>query len=130
MTPAVEPLPLRLPRDVLVLQPMHGHLDLEPVLLTPGLRCALGSAEGCAVRLTKSDLVRARHCVIEVVGRQTMLTEWTADSTWLNERLVTEPCELRPADRLSIGPFDSQACALIPLDLVPLCGRAKLVMGL
>ena len=104
--PAIEPLSLRLPKDLLVLQPMQGHLDLEPVLLVPGLRCAIGSAEGCAVRLTKSDLVQPEHCVIEVVRRQTMLTEWAAESTWLNDRLVIEPRELIPGDRVSLGPFD------------------------
>ncbi len=106
MLPAIEPLSLRLPKDLLVLQPMQGHLDLEPVLLVPGLRCAIGSAEGCAVRLTKSDLVQPEHCVIEVVRRQTMLTEWAAESTWLNDRLVIEPRELIPGDRVSLGPFD------------------------
>lgn len=106
MLPAIEPLSLRLPKDLLVLQPMQGHLDLEPVLLVPGLRCSIGSAEGCAVRLTKSELVQPEHCVIEVVRRQTLLTEWTAESTWLNDRLVTEPRELVPGDRVSLGPFD------------------------
>ncbi len=106
MLPAIEPLSLRLPKDLLVLQPMQGHLDLEPVLLVPGLRCAIGSAEGCAVRLTKSDLVQPEHCVIEVVRRQTMLTEWASESTWLNDRLVIEPRELIPGDRVSLGPFD------------------------
>lgn len=106
MTPAIEPLTLRLPKDLLVLQPMQGHLDLEPVLLVPGLRCAIGSAEGCAVRLTQSDLVQPEHCVIEVIGRQTMLTEWVPETTWLNDRLVREPRELIPGDRVSLGPFD------------------------
>lgn len=106
MTPATEPLSLRLPRDLLVLQPMQGHLDLEPVLLAPGLRCVIGAAESCAVRLTKSALVQPEHCVVEVIGRQTMLTEWEAESTWLNDRLVTEPTELVPGDRISVGPFD------------------------
>ena len=104
--PTIEPLSLRLPKDLLVLQPMQGHLDLEPVLLVPGLRCAIGSAEGCAVRLTKSDLVQPEHCVIEIVRRKTMLTEWAAETTWLNDRLVIEPRELIPGDRVSLGPFD------------------------
>ena len=104
--PAIEPLSLRLPKDLLVLQPMQRHLDLEPVLLVPGLRCAIGSAEGCAVRLTKTDLLEPEHCVIEVVRRQTLLTEWTSETTWLNDRLVTEPRELVPGDRVSLGPFD------------------------
>ena len=106
MESAVEPLSLKLPKDLLVLQPMQGHLDLEPVLLVPGLRCVIGSAEGCAVRLTKSDLVQPEHCVIEVVRRQTLLTEWTAGTTWLNDRLVIESRELVPGDRVSLGPFD------------------------
>ncbi len=106
MQPVIEPLSLRLPKDLLVLQPMQGHLDLEPMLLVPGLRCSIGSAEGCAVRLTKSELVQPEHCVIEVVRRQTLLTVWTAESTWLNDRLVTEPRELVPGDRVSLGPFD------------------------
>lgn len=106
MTPAIEPVPLRLPRDLLVLQPMQGHLDLEPVLLMPGLRCAIGSAESCAVRLTKSDIVQPEHCVLEVDGRQVTLTEWTLETTWLNDRLVVEPCDLVAGDRVSLGPFD------------------------
>lgn len=106
MTPAAEPLSLRLPRDLLVLQPMQGHLDVEPVLLAPGLRCVIGSAEGCAVRLTKSALVRPEHCVVEVIGRQTLLTEWEPEATWLNDRLVNEPTELVPGDRIAVGPFD------------------------
>ncbi len=85
---------------------MQGHLDLEPVLLVPGLRCSIGSAEGCAVRLTKSELVHPEHCVIEVTGRQTKLTAWISETTWLNDRLVTEPRELVPGDRVSLGPFD------------------------
>lgn len=85
---------------------MQGHLDLEPVLLVPGLRCSIGSAEGCAVRLTKSELVQPEHCVIEVSGRQTKLTAWISETTWLNDRLVTEPRELIPGDRVSLGPFD------------------------
>lgn len=85
---------------------MQGHLDLEPILLVPGRRCVIGSAEGCSMRLTKSNLVQPEHCVIEVVRRQTMLTEWTPETTWLNDRLVTEPRELIPGDRVSLGPFD------------------------
>jgi peptidoglycan hydrolase CwlO-like protein len=108
VTPAVEPLSLRLPRDLLVLQPLQGHLDVEPVLLAPGLRCVIGSAEGCAVRLTKSTLVRPEHCTIEVSGRQTLLTKWASETTWLNDRLVAEPCELVSGDRIAIGPFDFQ----------------------
>lgn len=106
MTPAAEPLSLRLPRDLLVLQPMQGHLDVEPVLLAPGLRCVIGSAEGCAVRLTKSALVHPEHCVVEVIGRKTLLTEWESGATWLNDRLVSEPSELVPGDRIAVGPFD------------------------
>lgn len=108
---AVEPLSLRLPRDLLVLQPLQGHLDVEPVLLAPGLRCVIGSAEGCAVRLTKSTLVRPEHCTIEVSGRQTLLTKWVPETTWLNDRLVAEPSELVPGDRIAIGPFDFQVRA-------------------
>lgn len=106
MALAAEPLSLRLPRDLLVLQPMQGHLDLEPVLLAPGLRCTIGSAESCAVRLTKSALVQPEHCCIEVDARQTRLTEWVPESTWLNDRLVYEPRELVSGDRISIGPFE------------------------
>lgn len=106
MTPAAEPLSLRLPQDLLVLQPMQGHLDVEPVLLAPGLRCVIGSAEGCAVRLTKSTLVQPEHCVVEVIGRKTLLTEWESAATWLNDRLVSESCELVPGDRIAVGPFD------------------------
>ncbi len=106
VTPAVEPLSLRLPRDLLVLQPMQGHLDLEAVLLAPGLRCVIGSAESCAVRLAKSALVQPKHCTVEVVGRQTMLTDWMPEVTWLNDRLITECCELVSGDRISVGPFD------------------------
>ncbi len=85
---------------------MQGHLDVEPVLLAPGLRCVIGSAEGCAVRLTKSVLVRPEHCVVEVIGRKTLLTEWEPGATWLNDRLVSEPCEMVPGDRIAVGPFD------------------------
>lgn len=106
MTPATEPLSLRLPRDLLVLQPMQGHLGVEPVLLAPGLRCVIGAAEGCAVRLTKSALVRPEHCAVEVVGRKTLLTEWEPGATWLNDRLVSEPSELVSGDRIAVGPFD------------------------
>lgn len=106
MTPAIEPLSLRLPRDLLVLQPMQGHLDVEPVLLAPGLRCVIGSAEHCAVRLMKSSLVQPEHCVVEVIGRKTQLTEWEPGATWLNDRLISEPRELVPGDRIAVGPFD------------------------
>lgn len=106
VTPAVEPLSLRLPRDLLVLQPMQGHLDVEPVLLAPGLRCVIGSAEGCAIRLTKSALVQPEHCVVEVIGRQTLLTKWIPETTWLNDRLLSEPRELVAGDRIAVGPFD------------------------
>ena len=85
---------------------MQGHLDVEPVLLAPGLRCVIGSAEGCAVRLAKSALVRPEHCVVEVIGRKTLLTEWEPGATWLNDRLVSEPCEMVPGDRIAVGPFD------------------------
>ncbi len=108
LTAAIEPLSLRLPRDLLVLQPLQGHLDVEPVLLAPGLRCVIGSAEGCAVRLTKSTLVRPEHCSILVSGRQTFLTDWVPETTWLNDRLVKEPSELVPGDRIAVGPFDFQ----------------------
>lgn len=108
MTPVAEPLSLRLPRELLVLQSMQRHLDLEPVLLAPGLRCVIGSAESCAVRLAKSALVQPEHCVVEIIGRQTLLTEWMPETTWLNDRLVLEPTELVPGDRISVGPFDFQ----------------------
>jgi len=85
---------------------MQGHLDLEPLLLVPGLRCVIGSAEGCTVHLTNSDLVQPEHCVIEVTARQTLLTAWASETTWLNDRLVIEPRELIPGDRVSLGPFD------------------------
>ena len=108
MSPAIEPLSLRLPRDLLVLQPLQGHLDVEPVLLAPGLQCVIGSAEGCTLRLTKSTLVRPQHCTIEITGRQPVLTHWVPETTWLNDRLVREPSELVPGDRIAIGPFDFQ----------------------
>ena len=108
VSPAIEPLSLRLPRDLLVLQPLQGHLDVEPVLLAPGLRCVIGSAEGCTLRLTKSTLVRPEHCTIEITGRQTVLTHWVPETTWLNDRLVRDPSELVPGDRIAIGPFDFQ----------------------
>lgn len=85
---------------------MQGHLDVEPVLLAPGLRCAIGSAESCAIRLTTSALVQPEHCVVEVVGRQTLLTKWTPETTWLNDRLLSEPRELVAGDRIAVGPFD------------------------
>ncbi len=85
---------------------MQGHLDVEPVLLAPGLRCVIGSAEGCAVRLAKSALVQSEHCVVEVIGRKTLLTDWAPGATWLNDRLVSEPRELVPGDRIAVGPFD------------------------
>ncbi len=108
MNSTLEPLTLRLPKDILVLQPMHGHLELEPVLLRPGLRCVIGSAEDCVVRLTKSPLVQPEHIVINVVGRQTILSEWASESTWLNDRIITEPHVLVQGDRVAIGPFDFQ----------------------
>lgn len=125
MTPAAEPLSLRLPRDLLVLQPMQGHLEVEPVLLAPGLRCVVGAAEGCAVRLTKSVLVRPEHCVIEVVSRKTLLTEWEPGATWLNDRLVSEPSELVPGDCIAVGPFDFQVRPALADELL----YAKLVEG-
>lgn len=108
MIPVSEPPQLKrtLPKDILVLQTMQGHLELEPVLLLPGLRCVIGSAEQCAVRLTQSSIVQAEHCVVEVIGRRTILTNWTPEATWLNDRLVTESHELFPSDRIAIGPFD------------------------
>lgn len=104
--PAVEPVSLRLPRDLLVLQPLQGHLDLEPVLLQPGQRCAIGSGDECAVRLKKSDLVEPVHCVLDVTEKQVRLAEWKPAATWLNDRLVLEPCVLVAGDRIAVGPFD------------------------
>lgn len=118
MTLTAEPLTLRLPKDVLVLQPMHGHLELEPTLLHPGQRCVIGSAEHCSVRLTKSPLVQPEHIVITVAGRQTMLSAWAADATWLNDRLVTEPHELLPGDRVAIGPFDFRLRSATPEEML------------
>ena len=106
MAALAESKQLLLPRDVLVLQPMHGHLDLDPMLLTSGTRCTIGTAEHCTARLTHATLVEDEHCVIEVIGRKTMLTSWTHEATWLNDRLVTEPRELISGDRVAIGPFD------------------------
>ena len=117
MTPAAVPLSLQLPRDPLVLHPLHGNLEIEPVLLVPGGRYVIGSAENCAVRLTKSTLVRPEHCTIEVSGRQHVLTEWVPDVTWLNDRLVSEPCELVSGDRIAVGPFDFQVRAAVADEL-------------
>ena len=121
--PVAEPLSLRLPRDYLVLHPMQGHLDVESVLLAPGLRCVIGSAEGCAVRLTKSALVQPEHCVFEIIGRKTWLTKWEPETTWLNDRLVSEPRELVSGDRIAIGPFDFQVRPASAEDLL----HAKLI---
>ena len=85
---------------------MHGHLDLAPLLLAPGFRCSIGAAEHCVARLTHSALVQPEHCVIEVIGRKTMLTKWAHEATWLNDRLINEPRELIAGDRVAIGPFD------------------------
>lgn len=106
MASLVEPKQLRIPRDILVLQPMHGHLDLDPMLLVAGVRCTIGTAEHCTARLTHAALVEEEHCVIEVIGRKTMLTRWAHEATWLNDRLVSEPRELIDGDRVAIGPFD------------------------
>ncbi len=106
MAALVESKQLLLPRDILVLQPMHGHLDLNPMLLTSGTRCTIGTAEHCTARLAHATLVEDEHCVIEVIGRKTMLTSWAHEATWLNDRLVTEPRELISGDRVAIGPFD------------------------
>lgn len=106
MASLVEPKQLRLPQDTLVLQPMHGHLDLAPMLLLAGVRCTIGTADHCTARLGHAALVEEEHCVIEVIGRKTMLTHWAHEATWLNDRLVTEPRELIAGDRVAIGPFD------------------------
>lgn len=114
----VEPRQLRLPRDILVLQPMHGHLDLDPMLLAPGSRCVIGAAAHCTARLTHSTLVHDEHCVIEVIGRKTLLTNWAHEATWLNDRLVTEPRELIAGDRVAIGPFDFRLRSALADELV------------
>ncbi len=106
MASLVEPKQLRISRDILVLQPMHGHLGLDPMLLVAGVRCTIGTAEHCTARLTHAALVEEEHCVIEVIGRKTMLTRWAHEATWLNDRLVSEPRELIDGDRVAIGPFD------------------------
>ena len=106
MASLVEPKQLRIPHDILVLQPMHGHLDLDSMLLVAGVRCTIGTAEHCTARLTHAALVEEEHCVIEVIGRKTMLTRWAHEATWLNDRLVSEPRELIDGDRVAIGPFD------------------------
>lgn len=118
MASLVEPKQLRLPREILVLQPMHGHLDLDPMLLGPGTRCTIGAAKHCTARLTHAALVEEEHCVIEVIGRKTMLTSWAHEATWLNDRLVTEPRELIDGDRVAIGPFDFRLRSALPSELI------------
>ena len=76
------------------------------MLLVAGVRCTIGTAEHCTARLTHAALVEEEHCVIEVIGRKTMLTRWAHEATWLNDRLVSEPRELIDGDRVAIGPFD------------------------
>jgi hypothetical protein len=46
------------------------------------------------------------HCVLDVTEKQVRLAEWKPEATWLNERLVLEPCVLVAGDRIAVGPFD------------------------
>jgi hypothetical protein len=75
---------------------------LPSLFLSPG-QITLGSADDCAIRLS-GDGVMPHHCRIESSPEGTFLFAENA-RTWHNEGPVKET-ELRPGDRLAIGPVE------------------------
>jgi hypothetical protein len=78
----VEPLSLKLPKDLLVLQPMQGHLDLEPPGEVPGLRCSIASQTAAS---PPHDRIRhtlrpGNKCLADERNPQATELGWLADS--------------------------------------------------
>jgi hypothetical protein len=83
----------------LVLEPPR-HLDLPPVLLTPG-QFRLGASPDCHVQLTING-VAAEHATL-LVGTHRTILRAIDPRTWLNDALVRET-SIRVGDRIALGP--------------------------
>ena len=89
--------------NLLVLAPIQQHVGVESLLLRDG-RYTIGTAADCEVVLAVQS-VSPQHCVIEVQGGKVVLVQWDA-KTWLNQRTILGKTELKPDDRLAVGPVE------------------------
>ncbi len=87
---------------LLALEPVRRQYRMPAILLVPG-QVTLGSAGDCTISL-KAEGVMPRHCLIESNAKRTVLFAENA-RTWHNDGPVRET-DLRPGDRLAIGPVE------------------------
>lgn len=76
----------------------------------PGPKFLIGRAEDCQLR-PRSDLISRYHCVIMADdGLVTVRDFGSKNFTYVNDERLIGECELKPGDRLKVGPLEFELC--------------------
>ncbi len=76
----------------------------------PGPKFLIGRAEDCQLR-PRSDLISRYHCVIMAEdGLVTVRDFGSKNFTYVNDERLIGECELKPGDRLKVGPLEFELC--------------------
>jgi len=82
-----------------------GHL-----IKVPGPKFYIGRSEDCQLR-PRSDLISRHHCAIVMEGDYVAVRDFgSKNGTFVNDERVMSERELKPGDRLKIGPLEFEVC--------------------
>ncbi len=80
------------------------------MLKVPGPKFYIGRSEDCQLR-PRSDLISRHHCAIIVEGDYVAVRDFgSKNGTYVNDERVTSERELKPGDRLKVGPLEFEVC--------------------
>jgi pSer/pThr/pTyr-binding forkhead associated (FHA) protein len=72
----------------------------------PGPKFYIGRSEDCQLR-PRSDLISRHHCAIIVEGDYVAVRDFgSKNGTYVNDQRVSSEQELKPGDRLKVGPLE------------------------
>jgi FHA domain len=90
----------------------------------PGVEVLIGRDEGCQIRITSQDVSR-QHCLIRMTeSGWTVKDLGSQNGTFLNEAPTTSESELRPGDRVRVGPMVLELTDPAVKPMPPPTGRA------
>src|SRR5262245_60331802 len=76
----------------------------------PGPKFYIGRSEDCQLR-PRSDLISRHHCAIIVEGEYVAVRDFgSKNGTYVNDERVSSERELKPGDRLKVGPLEFEVC--------------------
>jgi predicted component of type VI protein secretion system len=76
----------------------------------PGPKFYIGRSEDCQLR-PRSDLISRHHCAIIVEGEYVAVRDFgSKNGTYVNDERVSSERELKPGDRVKVGPLEFEVC--------------------